>query len=45
MKNNKNPPKWVLKRFMESRQLEIEFPFFHQSLSNNQFKIKNYGKR
>ncbi len=45
MKNNKNPPKWVLYRFMNSRQLEIEFPFEHNIIFDNATKIKRYGKK
>lgn len=45
MKNNKNPPAWVVKRRMEQRQLGIPFPFYHEVLGNNKLKVQLYGKR
>lgn len=42
MKKNKNPPAWVIERFIKNRTLEIPFDF--QSQANNQLKLTIYGK-
>ena len=43
MKKNKKPPKWVVERFFNNRQLEIEIDFVNKV--NNNLKLTKYGKR
>lgn len=42
MKSNKNPPRWVVERFVNNRSLDIPFDF--QTLANNKLKLIIYGQ-